>query len=80
MMHPADSSADAPSQHGMPGASPEPERGAEGKTLGPVDPVVPRTGTTSTAGRPVEAPPPSGTQNPEGGAPERSATRPPPRR
>ncbi len=41
MMHPANSSAQTPTAHGMPGPAPEPSKGAEGANLTqkPVSPV-----------------------------------------
>lgn len=39
MTHPVDNQKQSPSAHGMPGASPEPSKGAEGKTTQPVDPL-----------------------------------------
>jgi hypothetical protein len=43
MMHPANSSAQTPAAHGMPGAAPEPSKGAEGAniTQKPASPVPP---------------------------------------
>lgn len=43
MTHPVDSSAQSPSAHGMPGAAPEPNKGAEGKNVlrKPTSPVPP---------------------------------------
>lgn len=43
MTHPVTSSSDAPSVRGMPGAAPEPSKGAEGKNVTgqPINPVPP---------------------------------------
>jgi hypothetical protein len=61
MTHPADKKAQTPTQNGMPGATPEPATGVEGKTNGkPIDgtstppklpdqaPVTTTTATTTT--------------------------------
>ncbi len=46
MTHPATTSSQTPTAHGMPGAAPEPSKGAEGKNIGrkPVTPVPPPPG------------------------------------
>ena len=46
MTHPATTSSQTPSAHGMPGPAPEPSKGAEGKNVGrkPVTPTPPPPG------------------------------------
>ena len=45
MTHPVTTSSDTPTAHGMPAASPEPNKGVEGKNIGqkPVSPIPPTT-------------------------------------
>jgi hypothetical protein len=44
MTHPVTSSAQSPTQNGLPNAAPEPSKGAEGKVNGkPTSPVPPQT-------------------------------------
>ena len=46
MTHPATTSSQTPTAQGMPGAAPEPSKGAEGKNVGrkPINPVPPPPG------------------------------------
>jgi hypothetical protein len=40
MTHPVKNAAETPTAHGMPGAAPEPSKGAEGKTIDPQPPTL----------------------------------------
>jgi hypothetical protein len=60
MTHPADKKAQTPTENGMPGATPEPATGVEGKTNGkPIDPTSTppklrdQAPVTSTGGSPA---------------------------
>jgi hypothetical protein len=48
MTHPATSSGDTPTAHGMRGAAPEPSKGAEGKSIPPPTPM-PQNAPVDTA-------------------------------
>lgn len=64
MTHPVDSSAQSPTAHGMPGAAPEPSKGAEGKniTRKPISPT--QTTMTLKDQPPAElGPPPPNSQH-----------------